>query len=344
MKKSSRTVLVAGIAALGMALGGCSAPSANVPTAVPSSSPVETAEALEIIDVTYLTSFNTFGRDAYAFVALEKGYFEEAGFNVEIQPGTGTVDVLKLVASGQADFGVGDFQAAALTIANEGFPVRIVSVIHDKSLAAIATAEGYGIASPKDLEGKIIADMPGSVNEVLFPVYAEAAGIDASKVEFIAAAPPALPQLLASKQVDAIGQFLVADGLIRAATGAAGVFLPFSDYLKNLYGNALLVSEDTLAADPDMVVRFNEALHRGLAYSIENPDETGEILVKYQPTQNAEVAAGEVRAMAPYVGDASANGVLDENRVESILSLLFEGGAIKSKPVVNDIVNLSLVK
>lgn len=338
MKKLTRTALVAAVAALGMAVTGCSAQTGNGTTKTDPDSSVE------MVDVTYLTSFNTFGRDAYAFVALEKGYFKEAGFNVEIQPGTGTVDVLKLIASGQADFGVGDFQGAALTIANEGLPVRIVSVIHDKSLAAIATAEGYGITSPKDLEGKKIADQPGSVNEVLFPVYAEAAGIDASKVEFVPAQPPALPQLLASKQVDAIGQFVVADGLIRGATGVPGVFLPYSDYLKDLYGNSLFVSEDTLAADQDMVVRFNEALHKGLAYSIENPEETGEILLKFQPTQNAAVAAGEVKAMAPYVGDASANGVLDQDRVDAILKVLFERGAIKAEPVIDDIVNVRLVK
>jgi len=342
MKKLTRSSLVAAIAAIGMAITGCSAQGEIVTSKTSEPAETSSVKIVEMVNVTYLTSFNTFGRDAYAFVALEKGYFEDAGFNVEIQPGTGTVNVLKLVASGQADFGVGDFQAAALTIANEGLPVRIVSVIHDKSLAAIATAEGYGITTPKDLEGKKIADQPGSVNELLFPVYAEAAGIDASKVEFVAAQPPALPQLLASKQVDAIGQFVVGGGLILAATGAPGVFLPYSDYLENLYGNALFVSEDTLAADPDMVVRFNEALHKGLAYSIENPEETGEILVKYQPTQNAEVAAGEVITMAPYVGDASKNGILDQDRVDSILSLLFKRGAIKSEPnsdgIISDIV------
>src|SRR5919201_1822952 len=61
--------------------------------------------------VSYLTSFNTFGREAYAYVALDKGYFKDAGFDVHITPGTGTVDVMKLVAGGQADYGIGDFTA-----------------------------------------------------------------------------------------------------------------------------------------------------------------------------------------------------------------------------------------
>lgn len=348
MKKQYRAALLAGATALALLVGGCSS---GDPAPAEPETPTEESETPEAPEVptdpekvVYLTSFNTFGRDAYAYVALEKGFFEEAGFDVEIQPGTGTVDVLKLVASGQADFGVGDFQAASLTIANEDIPARIVSAIHDKSLAAIATAEGYGIEVPADLEGKKIADQPGSVNEVLFPVYAEAAGIDADQVEFVPAQPPALPQLLASKQVDAIGQFVVAGGLIQGATGSPAVFLPFSEYLEDLYGNALFVSEEMATDNPEMVVRFNEALHKGLQYSIDNPEETGEILNKFQPTQDPAVAAGEVVAMAPYVGDASNNGVLMEDRVNSVIELLHERGAIKDSPDVSKIVALGLVK
>ena len=37
--------------------------------------------------MTYLTSFGNFGRDSYAWVAKEKGFFKDAGFDVEIKPG-----------------------------------------------------------------------------------------------------------------------------------------------------------------------------------------------------------------------------------------------------------------
>lgn len=332
--------IAAGIAALALALTGCSGQSAS-PGAGDDTGEAGQAEQLS---VTYLTSFNQFGRDAYVYVAQEQGFFEEAGFTVDIQPGTGTVDVLKLVASGKADFGVGDFQAGALTIANEGLPAQIVSSIHDRSLAAIATAEGYGIETPADLEGKRIADQPGSVNEVLFPVYAEAAGIDASKVEFVPSQPPALPQLLASKQVDAIGQFVVAGGLIKGATGADTVFLPFSDYLDDLYGNALFVGTKLIESDPDAVARFNEALHRGLQYTIDHPEEAAKILNKIQPTQEVAVAQGEITAMAPYVGDTSANGKLDPKRVDAILALLNDGGAFTKAPNADAIVTYEIAK
>src|SRR3954447_21470627 len=86
--------------------------------------------------VSYLTSFNTFGREAYAYVALEKGYFKDAGFDVTIKPGSGTVDVLKLVAGGQADYGIGDFTAILITMGKQKMPVTTVGMIHQRSMAA----------------------------------------------------------------------------------------------------------------------------------------------------------------------------------------------------------------
>jgi NitT/TauT family transport system substrate-binding protein len=298
--------------------------------------PVETAE------VTYLTSFNTFGRDAYAYVAQEKGYFDEAGLDVTIQPGTGTVDVMKLIASGSADFGTGDFSTVLVTVANEGLPVTTTGVIHQKSLAAIISIDGHGIAEPADLEGKTIGDQPGSTNQVIFPTYAAAAGIDPAKVEFVPAAPPSLPQLLASNQVDAIGQFVVGEPLIAStAQGKDVVVLPYGDLLPELYGNVLMTSQKLADSDPELVTRFTAALLKGLEYSVANPEETGEILRKFQPTQNPEVAAAEVSLMAPYVeADGADIGAIDADRVEAIIDIMKP--ALSGDVAAEDLVSFDL--
>ena len=282
--------------------------------------------------VSYLTSFSTFGRDAYAYVAQEKGYFTEAGLDVTITPGTGTVDVLKLVAGGRANFGAADFTTTTITEAKEKLPVTAVAAVHQRSLAAIVSLEGMGITKPAELVGKKIGDQPGSTNQVMFPVYAKAAGIDASKVQFVPAAPPALPQLLAAGQVDGIGQFVVGTPLIEAAArGRKAVVLPYGDLVPDLYGNAIVTSKEFAAKDPALVQRFTGALLKGLGYALENPDELGQILKKYQPTQDAKVAAAEVRLMAPFVkpgGFTGPLGELTEARVEKIIATLLEAGAI----------------
>jgi NitT/TauT family transport system substrate-binding protein len=284
------------------------------------------------VEINYLTSFSTFGRDAYVYVAKEKGYFDSAGLDVTITPGTGSVDVLKLVAGGRADFGVADFTATAITLAKEELPVTAIAAVHQRSLAAIVALEGNGISKPADLAGKKIGDQPGSTNQVMFPVYARAAGIDPGEVEFVPSAPPALPQLLAAGQVDGIGQFVVGKPLIEAAAkGRKAVVLPYGDLVPDLYGNALVTSKDFAQNQSERVQTFTKALLQGLEYAIAHPDEAGQILKKYQPAQDAAVAGAEIALMAPYVkpdGFRGRVGELTESRVDKIITTLVAAGVV----------------
>jgi NitT/TauT family transport system substrate-binding protein len=98
----------------------------------------------------------------------------------------------------------------------------------------------------------------------MFPVYAKAAGLDPASVRFVPAAPPALPQLLASGQVDGIGQFVVGRPLIEAAArGRKAVVLPYGDLVPDLYGNVVVTSKDLAARNPALVRRFTAALLKG---------------------------------------------------------------------------------
>ena len=84
-----------------------------------------TAHKRALTSITYSTSFGNFGRDAYAWVALEKGYFRDAGFDVKIVPGAGSVAVAQAIAAGSVDFGPADVAAVALARAESGVPVRL---------------------------------------------------------------------------------------------------------------------------------------------------------------------------------------------------------------------------
>jgi len=290
--------------------------------------------------VSYLTSFGQFGREAYAYVALEKGYFKDAGFDVKITPGSGTVDVMKQVAGGQADYGIGDFTAFTITLGKQKLPVTTVGMIHQKSLAAIVSLQGLGIDKPKDLEGKNIGDQPGSTNQVTFPVYAERAKIDDKKVNFVPSPPPALPQLLSTGKVQGIGQFVVGVPLVEKADnkGRKAVVLPYGDLLPELYGNAILTRTDLAKEHPDQVKKFTGALLKGLQDAIADPAAAAETLKKYVPTTDVGVATEELKLMAPYSKTAEGTplGAVDPERVQKIIDIL----KVSMKPA--DIVSVDL--
>lgn len=294
----------------------------------------------ELTPVNYLTSFSTFGRDAYVYVAKELGYFAEAGLDVTINPGSGTVSVMQLIAAGTADFGPGDAATAFIAIANEGLELKAVAAVHQNTLAAVIALESSGITGPADLAGRTFADAAGSTNRILLPAYAAAAGFDDSTVEFVAAAPPDLPRLLASNTVDFIGQFVVGRSLIETAAGEPAVILPYSDYLPDLYGNLIIARSEMIDEQPELVEAFVGALMRGLQYSIDHPEETGEILVNSVDGQNAEIAADEVSIMHDFVmppAYTGAIGAIDMAKVESMITMLTEAGAITSPVAPEDV-------
>lgn len=297
--------------------------------------------------VTYLTSFGNFGRDAYAWVAKDKGYFEEAGFDVDIKPGQGTGGIIPAVVGGQAQFGPIDLTGGLLHMGSgQAKDFVAVAAIQQHTMAAIATTEGNGIAAPKDLEGKRLADTPGSVVRNLFPTYARLAGVDAGKVTWVNGEAQTLMGTLASGAVDGIGQFVVGRPTIETVTRKKAVLLPYSDVIPDLYGNVLITSTKIAEQDPEMVKRFSNALLKGLEYSLAHTKEASEILKRNVDATNPAAAAAELELMAEYVtpdGAGTAVGTLNSARVARSIAILEDAGALPKGMTPDRIIDFDLV-
>jgi NitT/TauT family transport system substrate-binding protein len=210
---------------------------------------------------------------------------------------------------------------------------RAIAAIHQQTLVSIVSLESSKVAQPKDLEGKKVGAATGSVNQLLFPAYARLAGVDPLKVTFVNVAPPQLPALLASSQVDALSTFLIGRGGIEKAAGKKAVIMPYSDYLSDLYGNALVTSATMAGQNPDLVKRFRVAAVKALKWTIENPDEAAQILRKAQPAADLAAATGEIKLMTQYVKPTVTNapiGALDQQRVARAIAILQGSGLIPS--------------
>jgi NitT/TauT family transport system substrate-binding protein len=116
--------------------------------------------------VSYLTGAGVQGRESYIYVAMARGFFREAGLEVEVRPGNGTLQNLQVLQSGQADFAVVDITAALIEYGRSGSKFRdftVVSAIQQRNLACIMALDGSGITRAADLAGKRIAYIPGGV-------------------------------------------------------------------------------------------------------------------------------------------------------------------------------------
>jgi len=302
----------------------------------------EPAERKSTTDkVTYLTAFGAVGRDAFAWVAQEKGYFREAGLDVTIQLGAATSENLKVLAAGRAQFANLDLTGTWILAGKGQYrDVRAIAAVHQQTLVSIVSLEGSGITQPKQLEGRKLGAATGSVNQLLFPAYAKLAGVDAGKVEWVNAQPAQLPALLASGQVDALSTFLIgARGIEKAAGGKKTVILPYSKYVPELFGNGLIAPTSITTGQPDLARRFRDAALKGLSYTLEHPQEAAQILKKAQPAADVTAAEGEIALMAPYV---KPSGAIDRQRVATALKTLERGGLIQPGLTPDSVVDFAL--
>lgn len=342
MRRVTRTFAVAALATALAVVTGCS-----------SDDPKETSNNSgsngELVKVTYLTSFANFGRDAYGWVALEKGFFRDAGFDVTIQKGQGTGGNIKSIIAGQADYTPIDLTGGLITMGkgvDKDFTA--VAAIQQRTMAAIATTSDKNIKTPKDLEGKTLADAPGSVVRLLFPTYAQLAKIDYKKVTWQNGEAATLIGTLATGRVDGIGQFVVGRPTIAAITKKEPVFLPYSDYLTDLYGNVLITSTKNAKEKPEEVKRFTGALLKGLEYALANPAEAATILKSKanDPKFNEKAAQAELELMASFVRSAGSGekvGTIDMQRVARSIAILQGSGQIPTGMTPEQIISVDLL-
>jgi NitT/TauT family transport system substrate-binding protein len=275
-------------------------------------------------DVSVITDFGFNGRHAYFYVALDKGFYKQEGLNVTILRGQGSGDAIKKVAAGAATFGFADAGSLVLARGNDGVPVKLVSVVYVQPPQAIFVLASSDIKTPKDLEGKTVAEPPAGANRLIFPAYAKAAGIDESKVKWVAADGAALPTMLASKRVDAIGQFLVGEPVIEAATSPEKVrALPYKDVGLSYYGNGLIATEQMIASNPALVKSFVRATIKGMKEAFANPKEAGIIMHKYQKQLSPDVIEGETRLVEQLATiKGRPMGKIDMSRVQETVKVM----------------------
>src|SRR5271168_3977448 len=89
------------------------------------------------------------------YQAEAAGYFRGEGLNVRIDAPTSSSDTLRLMAAGQAEFGLVsllDF----MSVRAKGKPLKIIMAVEQRPLAALITLKKSGINRPKDLAGKLV--------------------------------------------------------------------------------------------------------------------------------------------------------------------------------------------
>jgi NitT/TauT family transport system substrate-binding protein len=276
--------------------------------------------------IQFLTNYVYNGRHAPFFVGLEKGYYKQAGFDIQIAPATGSGFVIAAVDSGKADYGMADVSSVVNGIA-KGAKLKAFMVYTDVSTNGLASLKP--LPTPESVMGKKVAASQTDSVRVILPIIFDARKLDISKVDWQAADPGVYFSLLLSGQVDAITASSDGDMPALVKTAAAQnkkvQFSAFSDWGYDIYGYVLVAGASTVKQRPDEVKRFADATKKAVAYAIAHPDETADIMVKYNTTMNRDTVLtqwkGTIKSMqTPYVAQ-HGYGVATDERINRSIDL-----------------------
>ena len=215
------------------------------------------------------------GPSAPYFVAIDKGYYKAEGLDVTVDSGPGSVAGIARVAAGTYPLGFFDINSLTrFNNENPDKPLKAVLMVYDSPPFAIVTLSKFGIAKPKDLEGKVLGAPAADGAFAQWPAFVKESGIDASKVKIENVGFPVREPMLASGQVAAITGFSFSSyfNLLEAKVAPADIKVPMmTDYGLVLYGNAVIVNPEFAKANPKLVAGFVKATIKGMQGTVKDP-------------------------------------------------------------------------
>jgi len=233
------------------------------------------------------------GPAAPYFVAVDKGYFSDAGLTVEVSPGKGSLDAIPKVATGAFPIGMADINSLVRFLdQNPGAPVTAVMMIYDKPPFAIVGRKSLGVEAPKDLEGKVLGAPPPDGAWAQFPIFAKETGIDPDAVTVEPVGFPTREPMLAEGNVAAITGFSFSSylNLVRLGVPEDDIsMILMADHGVDLYGNAIIVNTEFAAENPDAVKGFLAAVAKGWGDAIADPAGAMPSLIKRNPAANSDL-------------------------------------------------------
>jgi NitT/TauT family transport system substrate-binding protein len=233
------------------------------------------------------------GPNAGFMVAHEKGFYADAGLNVDIGPGKGSGSTAQLVASKATQFGFSDGYVVGNSV-SKGLSIKTVAGIYRRNPTAIVVLADSGINTPKDLEGKSVALTPGSAQFQQWPAFAKGCGIDGDKVRVVSIDPAGTPPALITGQVQAIGGF--AQGQVPTVeirgNKKVRVFY-YADCGVNAVSNGIVVHTDLIKEDPALIKAFVAASLKGFLHARQHPDELVAAVKKFSPTVDEAITRRE---------------------------------------------------
>jgi NitT/TauT family transport system substrate-binding protein len=264
------------------------------------------------------------------YVAIEKGYFREAGIDLELDYKFET-DGVALVGAGDLPLAVVSGEQVLLARA-QGLPVTYVAAWYQEYPVSIVAKSELGILIPQDLKGKKVG-LPGlfganyvGLRALLFEAKMSESDVTLDSIGFNQV------ELLATGEQDIIVGYTANEPIQLRARGIPVTEIRVADYV-HLASNGILASEKVISENPDLVRSFVGAFLKGLADTLADPEEAFKLSEAHIPNfadLDVEIQK-QVLETSIEQWQADRLGYSDPQAWENMQNVLLEAGLITEK-------------
>ncbi|HET6593991.1 MAG TPA: ABC transporter substrate-binding protein [Anaerolineales bacterium] len=268
------------------------------------------------------------------YVALEKGYFREAGIELDLDYKFET-DGVALVGAGDLPFAIASGEQILLARA-QGLPVTYVAAWYQEYPVSVVAKSELGILIPQDLKGKKVG-LPGlfganyvGLRALLFEAEMSESDLTLDSIGFNQV------DLLAAGQQDVVVGYAANEPIQLRARGIPVTEIRVADYVQ-LASNGILTSEKVISENPDLVRRFVDAFLKGLTDTIANPDEAFRLSEPHIPNFAELDADVQKQVLETSIAQWKAErlGYSDPQAWENMQTILLDMGLLTEKMDLN---------
>lgn len=266
------------------------------------------------------------------YVAREKGFYSEAGLDVEILP-YGDTSAGSLISNGVADFGVtgaiGFFTQRAA-----GADLKAVyAVVQSETGRLVFNADRPDIQRPRDLDGKTYGGFGSNWENALIGTLIRSDGGE-GRFETVTLGTSAY-EALSNGAVDFTLEVYTWEGVKAELEGRKQRAFRYADFgVPDQHTTFLASSAATLAEKPDAAKAFVQATRRGYAFAVENQEAAAAILV--EANKDMLTDPGLIRASLKALVDGhylqradGTVGTIDPAKIEAMGAFLFSAGILR---------------
>ena len=293
------------------------------------------------------------GPAAPLLMALDRGWYAEAGLDVTMDTGRGSREAIPRVADGDHwQMGSADINSLIkFRDRNPDLLPTAVMMIYNAPPFAIIGRKSLGVVAPKDLEGRILGAPAPDGAYAQWKAFVKANDIDASTVTIKNIGFPvpdpmfAASDMLAAGKVHAITGYSFSSFIDLKAKGVGEEdisLIRMREHGLDLYGNVIIVNPEFAKANPEAVKAFVAITVRAYLEAAKDPESAVKHVLNHNDVAREEVELERLKmALARNIitAEVRANGIgaVDMDRLERSIDQIADTHEFTNRPKAADV-------